>query len=195
FNGSYSVVPIYVTVSMDVATEAGILPTIIKQYKQKRRWAWGVENFPYIAIGFMRNKKIPFIVKVKRSFNVLESHYTWAVWAIIVTFIAPLPIIFGGGLFRQTAMGYNLPSVSATLFNMSLFTLFVCIFVSMKLLPPRPKDVKPQKHLIMYTQWLLAPLVAAFLGSTPAIDAQTRLMLGKYMHFQVTEKKRRGEVG
>jgi hypothetical protein len=191
FNGRYSVVPIYVTVSMDVATEAGILQTIIKQYKQKRRWAWGIENFPYVAIGFMRNKKIPLMTKMRRSFNVLESHYTWAVWAIIVTFVAPLPIIFGGGLFRQTAIGYNLPSVSATLFNMSLFTLFVCIFVSMKLLPPRPKDVKPQKHLIMYAQWMLAPFVAAFLGSTPAIDAQTRLMLGKYMHFHVTEKKRR----
>ncbi|MCX5678652.1 MAG: glycosyltransferase family 2 protein [Candidatus Omnitrophica bacterium] len=190
FDGHYAVVPMYVTVSMDVATESKVLPTIVKQYKQKRRWAWGVENFPYLVIGFMHNKKIPLLTKIRRSLNILESHYTWAVWAIIVTFIAPLPIIFGGGLFRQTAMGYNLPSVSATLFNMSLFTLFILIFVSIKLLPPRPKDVKPQKHLVMYTQWLLAPFVAAFLGSTPAIDAQTRLMLGKYMHFQVTEKKR-----
>jgi hypothetical protein len=190
FNGHYAVVPMYVTVSMDVATENKILPTIVKQYKQKRRWAWGVENFPYLVVGFMHNKKIPLLTKIRRSLNILESHYTWAVWAIIVTFIAPLPIIFGGGLFRQTAMGYNLPSVSATLFNMSLFTLLILIFVSIKLLPPRPKDVKPQKHLVMYTQWLLAPFVAAFLGSTPAIDAQTRLMLGKYMHFQVTEKKR-----
>lgn len=190
FNGRYAVVPIYVTVSMDVATENEILPTIVKQYKQKRRWAWGIENFPFIAIGFMRNKKIPLLTRIRRLLNVLESHYTWAVWAIIVTFIAPLPIIFGGGLFRQTAIGYNLPSVSATLFNMSLFTIFIFIFVSIRLLPPRPKDVKPQKRLVMYTQWLLAPFVAAFLGSTPAIDAQTRLMLGKYMHFQVTEKKR-----
>ena len=191
FNGRYSVVPIYVTVSMDVATEARILPTIVKQYKQKRRWAWGVENFPYIAVGFMHNKKIPLIVKVRRSFNVLESHYTWAVWAVIVTFVAPLPIIFGGGLFRQTSIGYNLPSVSATLLDMSLFTMLICIFVSMKLLPPRPPDVKKQKRLIMYAQWIMAPLVLTLLGSAPAIDAQTRLMLGKYMHFQVTEKKRR----
>jgi hypothetical protein len=191
FNGDYSVIPMYVTVSMDVATEKNIIPTIIKQYKQKRRWAWGVENFPYVMMGFMRNKKIPLFTKIRRALNILESHYTWAVWAVIVTFIAPLPIIFGGLLFRQTAIGYNLPSVSTALFRMSLLTLFVCMMMTLRLLPPRPKDVKPQKMLVMITQWILSPLVVATIGSTPAIDAQTRLMLGKYMHFQVTEKNRK----
>lgn len=193
FDGDYTVIPMYVTVSMDVATEKGIIPTIVKQYKQKRRWAWGVENFPYVMMGFMENKRIPLPKKVRRAFNILESHYTWAVWAIIITFIAPLPLIFGGGLFRQTAIGYNLPSVAAALFRVSLFTIFVCMFISIKLLPPRPKDVKPQKRIVMFVQWLFSPVVAALLGSTPAIDAQTRLMLGKYMHFYITSKSRKPE--
>ncbi|MDO8525358.1 MAG: glycosyltransferase family 2 protein [Candidatus Omnitrophota bacterium] len=191
FDGDYTVIPMYVTVSMDVATEKGIIPTIIKQYKQKRRWAWGVENFPYVMLGFMENNRIPLMKKIRRAFNILESHYTWAVWAIIITFIAPLPLLFGGVLFRQTAIGYNLPSVAAALFRVSLFTIFVCMFISVKLLPPRPKDVKPQKRVIMFVQWLFSPIVAALLGSTPAIDAQTRLMLGKYMQFYVTSKSRK----
>jgi hypothetical protein len=195
FNGDYSVIPMYVTVSMDVATAKGIIPTIIKQYKQKRRWAWGVENFPFVMMGFLKNRKIPLAKKIRRSFHLLESNYTWAVWAIIITFIAPLPLVFGGGLFRETAIGYNLPSVSATLFRMSLLTILVCMMMTMRLLPPRPKDVKPQKVLVMITQWLLSPLVVATVGSTPAIDAQTRLMLGKYMHFQVTEKSRKKQFG
>jgi hypothetical protein len=190
FDGDYSVVPMYVTVSLDIATEKKIIPTIIKQYKQKRRWAWGVENFPYLMMGFMKNKRIPLMIKIRRGFHLFESHYTWAVWAIIVTFIAPLPLIFGGWFFRQTAMGYSLPSVAAALFRITTLTLFICMLMSIRLLPPRPKDVKPQKKLVMFTQWLLAPVLAACVGSTPAIDAQTRLMLGKYMHFQVTEKIR-----
>ena len=190
FNGDYSVMPMYVTVSMDVATEKGIIPTIIKQYKQKRRWAWGVENFPYVMMGFLENKNIPLTKKIRRAFHILESHYTWATWAIIITFIAPLPIIFGGGLFRQTAIGYNLPSVSAALFRVSLTTILICIFLTIKLLPPRPKEIKPKQRLVMIIQWFFSPLVVALLGSTPALDAQTRLMLGKYMHFHVTEKNR-----
>jgi len=191
FNGDYTVIPMYITVSMDVATGRTILQTIAKQYKQKRRWAWGVENFAYLMLGYMKDNKIPLRIKIRRAFHILESHYTWAIWAIIITFIAPLPLIFGGGLFRQTAIGYNLPSISAALFNVSLFTIFTCIFISMKLLPPRPKDVKPEKRLVMIAQWFVSPLVAALLGSTPAVDAQTRLMLGKYMHFYVTEKTRK----
>jgi hypothetical protein len=190
FNGDYSVIPMYVTVSMDVATAGGIIPTVIKQYKQKRRWAWGVENFPYLMMGFRKNSAIPLSKKVRRAFNLLESHYTWAVWAIIVAFIAPLPLVLGGGLFRQTMIGYNLPSVTAALFRASIVTMLICMLISLRLLPPRPDDVKAHKSIAMYTQWLMVPFVAAFMGSTPAIDAQTRLMLGRYMHFYVTEKTR-----
>lgn len=190
FNGHYTVIPMFVTVSMDVATEKAVIPTIIKQYKQKRRWAWGVENFPYLMMGFRRNNKIPLGKKIRRAFNILESHYMWAIWAVIVTVIAPLPLVFGGLLFRQTSIGYNLPSVAAALFRMSLFTIFICMFMTVRLLPPRPKDVKPQKRLVMVIQWLFAPIIATAVGSIPAIDAQTRLMFAKYMHFQVTEKKR-----
>ena len=194
FNGDYSVIPMYVMVSMDVATDKGIWQTVVKQYKQKRRWAWGVENFPYVMMGFLEKKNtIPLRKKIRRAFHILESHYTWAVWAIIITFVAPLPLIFGGVLFRQTAIGYNLPSVAAALFRMSLFTILVCIFISIRLLPPRPKNVKPQKSVIMIIQWFFSPLVAALLGSTPAIDAQTRLMLGKYMKFYITEKSRKAQ--
>ncbi|MDD5496051.1 MAG: glycosyltransferase family 2 protein, partial [Candidatus Omnitrophica bacterium] len=183
YNGDYSVMPMYVTVSMDVATAKKIIPTIVKQYQQKRRWAWGVENFPFVMMGFMKNNKIPLRRKIRRGFHLLESHYTWAVWAIIVTFIAPLPIILGGGIFRQTAIGYNLPSMSAAVIRVTAVTLFISMFISLRLLPPRPKDVKPHRNILMFTQWLMVPFAAATLGSTPAIDAQTRLMLGKYMHF------------
>jgi hypothetical protein len=74
---------------------------------------------------------------------------------------------------------------------MSLFTIFACMFITMRLLPPRPRDVKRHKRILMIVQWAFAPLVAALLGSTPAVDAQTRLMLGKYMNFYVTSKHRK----
>jgi hypothetical protein len=42
---------------------------------------------------------------------------------------------------------------------------------------------------MMGLQWFIIPFSMIIFGSLPDIDAQTRLMLGKYMGFWVTEKK------
>ena len=192
YNGDYRVVPLYTTVSMDVAYSRNIFKTIALQYKQKRRWAWGVENFPFLVKGFIKNPNISIFTKIRRSYNLLESHITWAVWAVILTVIAPLPILLGGSHFAQIPIGYNLPRITGLLLNFTLGASFVYILLSMLILPPRPADVKRSKYVVMILEWIIVPFIILILGSTPALDAQTRLMLGKYMEFQSTEKIRRG---
>jgi len=191
FNGVYRVVPLYTTVSMDAAYSSNIFKTIWVQYKQKRRWAWGIENFPFLVKGFMKNRKIPLRVKIRRSFQLLESHVTWAIWAFIIAIIGPLPILLGGRFFAQSAIGYNLPRITGLLFNFTLYTSIVWIVLSWTILPPRPRDVPWVKHLVMAAEWIIVPVIIVLLGSTPALDAQTRLMLGRYMEFSSTEKSRK----
>jgi len=190
YKGDYRVVPLYITVSMDVAYANNILKTIVIQYKQKRRWAWGVENFPFVVNGFIKAKDIPFSKKLRRSFNLLESHVTWAVWAIILVFIGPLPLLFGGVFFRQIAIGYNLPKVTGLLLNFTLITSLIWVILSRTILPPRPKGVSRIINVVMILEWLIVPIIILILGSTPALDAQTRLMLARYMEFNPTEKRK-----
>jgi hypothetical protein len=66
------------------------------------------------------------------------------------------------------------------------------MLTSLYLLPPAPEGTKRWKKAMMVLQWVLSPIVAIPLGSFPMIDAQTRMFLGKYMEFWVTEKIRRG---
>ena len=191
FNGHYRVVPLYTTVSMDAAYSSNFFKTLWVQYKQKRRWAWGVENFPFLVGGFMQNRNISVFTKLRRSFQLLESHVTWAVWAFIIGIIAPMPILWGGRFFAQSAIGYNLPRITGLLFNFTVYTSLVWILLSWTILPPRPKGVSWFKNVIMVAEWMIVPVVILVLGSTPALDAQTRLMFGRYMEFSATEKTRK----
>ncbi len=191
YKGDYKVIPLYTTVSMDVAYGANIFKTIIIQYKQKRRWAWGIENFPYVVLRFVKDKDIPLLKKIRKSFHLLESHITWAVWAMIITVIAPLPILIGGVIFSQIPIGYNLPRITGLLPNVTPWTSLIWIILSFTTLPRRPKDVSWFKNITMILEWIIVPFIILILGSNPALDAQSRLMLAKYMEFSPTEKKRK----
>jgi len=192
YKGDYRVVPLYTTVSMDVAYGSNLFKTIAIQYKQKRRWAWGVENFPFVVSRFLKESGIPLLKKIRRSFHLLESHVTWALWAVIIVLIAPLPILLGGAFFAQMPIGYNLPGITGLLLNFTLIASIIWIVLSRTILPPRPSDVKWRKNLTMFLEWVIVlPFIILILGSTPALDAQTRLMLGKYMEFYPTKKRRK----
>ena len=40
---------------------------------------------------------------------------------------------------------------------------------------------------VSWTQWFL-PIVGLIFSNLPALDAQTRLMAGRYLEYRVTEK-------
>ncbi len=191
YDGHYRVIPLYITVSMDAAYSTSFIKTIIMQYKQKRRWAWGVENFPLVVSGFLKKPAIPLLTKIRRSINLLESHVMWAIWANVIVLLGSLPLFFGGKVFSQIPIGYNLPLITGMLFNFTFVISILWIVLSWTILPPRPKDVGWSKNIILLLEWVIVPFIILILGSNPALDAQTRLALGKYMQFNPTEKKPR----
>jgi hypothetical protein len=74
----------------------------------------------------------------------------------------------------------------------ALFGLFATAIMSVYILPPSPHRGWRRffEYLLMLFQWVVFPVTMILFGSIPAIDAQTRLMLGNYMGFWVTEKAR-----
>ena len=105
-----------------------------------------------------------------------------------------LPLILGGDRFGDTVLALNLPIMTRWIMSIATFFLIFSMYVNLVLLPKRPKAYSRWKSFSMLWQWLLSPIVSSVFGSMPAIDAQTRLMLGKYMEFWVTPKIRKHDV-
>jgi hypothetical protein len=190
YEGAYETVPLYVPVSMDANLAESYWRTFINQYKQMRRWAWGVEKFPLMMRGFIADKKIPFTKKVKHVFRLLEGNYSWATASFIITIFGWLPIWVGGKAFNQTVLAYNLPSTTRTILTMALVGVLISVFLCHALIPPRPARYSRWRTVSMTLQWALVPFSYLILVGLPAVDAQTRLMFGRYLDFWVTEKKR-----
>ena len=192
FNGDYKVKPIYLPVSLDAVLADTYWRTIKNQYKQKRRWAYGIENFPLLARAFWSNKKIPRRKKAKHLFTMLEGHWSWATNSFIIALLGWLPVIIGGSQFNESVLAHNLPYMTRYLMNAALIGLVVSMFLSLMLLPPRPAKYSRKRYIYMFLQWALVPIIAPFLGAMPAVDSQTRILFGRYFgEFWVTEKVRK----
>jgi hypothetical protein len=193
YHADYKVTPIYLPVSLDAVLAQTYWKTIQNQYKQKRRWAYGIENFPVIMRAIWPDKKIKLIKKLSVMLEMLEGHWSWATSALILAFLGWLPLIFGGPEFNQSVIAHNLPFITRYLMIIGLFGLVTSMFLSFFLLPPRPAKYSKKRYLYMFLQWFLAPFIAPTLGALPAIDSQTRILCKKYFgEFWVTEKIKKG---
>ncbi|HEX8973914.1 MAG TPA: glycosyltransferase family 2 protein [Patescibacteria group bacterium] len=192
YHGDYKVRPIYLPVSLDAVLAETYWKTIKNQYKQKRRWAYGIENFPVIMRALWRDKQIKFGKKFGVAFEMLEGHHSWATSAFILALLGWLPLIFGGPSFNESVLAHNLPFVTRYLMTLAMAGLIVSMFLSFVLLPPRPAKYSKKRYIYMFLQWFLTPLIAPTLGAVPAIESQTRILLKKYFgEFWVTEKIRK----
>jgi len=190
YDGDYKVVPLYYPVSMDANVAPKTWETFKNVYKQQRRWGYGVENVPYFLFGFFKNKRIPKLKKWHYGFMIVEGFHSWATNALIIFLLGWLPVIVGGEVFNRTILSFNLPYITRFIMTLSMAGLVSTAVLSIILLPPRPPKFGKFKYFWMVLQWVLFPVTTIGLGLLPGLEAQTRLMLGKYMSFWVTPKHR-----
>ncbi|KPJ57475.1 hypothetical protein AMJ49_00920 [Parcubacteria bacterium DG_74_2] len=190
YNGHYKVIPIFYPISMDANCAPSFLKTMKNVYLQQRRWAYGVADVPYYLFGFLKNKKVSFKKALSLGFTDFETFWSWATSSIIIFFMGWLPMILGGEKFRQSLISYNLPRFTSHILTLSMIGLIASAYFSI-LLIPKGLELGKKKYSILLLEWFLLPLIMIFFTSLPALEAQTRLMLGKYLGFYPTEKFRK----
>lgn len=193
YDGDYRVIPMYIPISMDSVLGKNFWESFKNLYKQQRRWAYGVENFPFMVWNFFPNKKIRLWPKLRYIWNQLEGVYSWATAPILIFVLGRLPVWVVNHFQRPERYNpvvQNAPYILQWLMLAATIGLFISAILSLIILPPKPKKHSSLKYPLMLLQWILFPISMIIFGSFPATDAQTRLMLGKYLGFQSTKKVR-----
>lgn len=191
YDGNYRVIPMYVTLSMDVVSAPSWWETVKSVYKQKQRWAWGVENFPLVIRAFIKSTKIPLYDKIRHGFKLFEGHISWSTWGFLLSVIGWMPILFARREFASSVVYYNVPEIANTIFNLASLCLIASITLSLSLLPKSTVRYSWVNKTLHALEWLMIPVILVFLSALPALHAQTRLMMGRYLEFWVTDKHRK----
>ncbi len=185
--GKVEVEPIFLPLYADAAESKTFWGTMKNQYEQIKRWAWGVSDDSYIIHKWLTVPNMPFWEKSIRSFYVVKDHILWPVSWFAITIGANIPPLLNKN-FNRTIIGKTLPQVSSGILTLSLVALLAMIFVDWQQKPKAPEGTKWWRKAISPFEFVLLPVVGFFFTALPGLDAHTRLMLGRYMEYRVTEK-------
>ena len=186
-HGEVEVELIYLPLYIDAAESTSFWKTLKNQYEQYRRWAWGVSDYPWIMRDYFLKPSVPFFNKTMRLVHVTWSHFMWPVNWFIITLGLTIPT-FLNPTFGRTTIGFMLPKISSFILTLSLGFLVVMLIFDNIYKPKRPKDFPLWRAVLMPLEFVLMPIAGFFFSALPGLDAHTRLMLGKYIEYRVTEK-------
>lgn len=188
FRGDHQVIPLFIPIYQDAVQSRTYIGTLKSQYLQLRRWAFSASDVAYVIIQFFKNfKKLPFWKTLHVSVQYFDTHVMWATGPIVVLFYNFLPSLLNQS-FGHTVFFYNLATILHVYSLIALLSGVIFSVLSLVMLPNRPKGFF--RSILSFCEWILAPLVVIFFGALPALDAQLRLLFGKSLEFQVTEKYR-----
>ena len=189
FRGKYEVLSIKVPIYQDAVIEETFFKTVKAQFVQLRRWDYGASDVAYVGVRMVdrKRRRMPLWYLWPKFWRLLDGHVTLAAMSPIVAFGGWVPRLLN--FQTRDLLTYNLPNTVSWIQLFASIGLMITIFMSLRMLPPRPRKYNKMKSAAMVLQWILSPLVAIIYQSFAAFYAQTRLMTGHYMeNFDVTKK-------
>lgn len=189
-DGRARTVPLHTTVYMDAVLSTGPVASLKEQYLQLLRWAYGIIDFPYIMGQNRANARIPLSTKALQTFRQFSQFNTWAT-APFVLLMSPRLLNLLEPHMTGSGLAQFLPALGGKLILCMPLGLLVSVALSLAILPSRPAHHSPWARLRFASEWIALPAILLTFVCWPAVDAQTRLLLGRYMGFRVTIKERR----
>jgi hypothetical protein len=187
FGERFSVKSVWLPLYGDSPQSRDYAATHLSQYNQIKRWAWGITDVPYVLRRFFQHTEIPLWLRVRRFSNLFLNHLNWIFLPLLLMFGSSVPVWVSVD-FSITDLGQNLWVYSGAILTTTLSTVVALVLLEHLMLPPKPASWGRARRMLIYLQYFSYPVVGLMLSTLPALEAHTRLLLGKYLEYRVTEK-------
>lgn len=190
YDGDYEVTPLHMPIYMDTVCSDTWAKSLRNLFKQQQRWAWGSENIPYMLWHFAKAKQIPFFKRLRHTLNQMEGMWSWGTASLMIFFLGYVPLWLVTDQTITEPIAAVAPTLLQWMLSIANIGLILSVILGTIILPHKPAHHPWHRWPMMVLQWILLPVSTIIFGTLPSISAQTRLMLGKYLGFYVTEKTR-----
>lgn len=191
FNNKVSTIPLFLKTMSDAAEGEGHWATIKNNYLQSRRWAWGISDDGWVIKQFFKNFFKSSFRSKYLALHMLFDHTMGLSIAFLVLLGGFLPGLINPEFKTETA-GVLFPIISGQFVSITMIFLLMTILLDFYL-KPTPKDMPWWRNITRIVEWVIQPFASFFLTALPGLEAQTRLMFGKYLEYYVTKKVGDGE--
>lgn len=187
--GDVETVGIYLPTLSDIIEGETLSAALRARYNQVLRHAWGAEDVGYLIVA-LPGSDVPRHKKAYILGYVLHDHVLRAVIFLI--------LLSGTLLTWEVGFTHNISLIwywwQVGWLMRGLYLTASSIFISTIVLEVyrRHSVVEGPLYLLLAEtvgSWIFLPFVGIFAGWLPAVHAQTKLMLGMPLHWQVAPKK------
>lgn len=182
---------IFLPTMADATDGDGFKDAMVNRFHQVKRHAWGAEDVGYIVGQLTESPSSIRSSTLFRFGQVLHDHVMRvAMWFVLVSVY--ILMAYYASLhwydFGWHASIANNITVLRVMFTTGGICMVTTILFELWRCPP-PDGVSRAKTAVeILLVWPFLPIVGFYLGTWPALDAQTRLMLGIPLGYRVTPK-------
>ena len=183
--------PVFLPTLSDATDGEGFKDAMVNRFHQVKRHAWGAEDVGYI-VGQLTER--PSSIRSSTLFRfgqVLHDHVMRvAMWFVLVSvyiLMAYYASLHWYDLGWHASIAHNI-TVLRVMFTAGGICMLSTIIFELWRCPPPDGVSRAKTAMEILLLWPILPLLGFYLGTLPALEAQTRLMLGIPLGYRVTPK-------
>jgi cellulose synthase/poly-beta-1,6-N-acetylglucosamine synthase-like glycosyltransferase len=182
---------VFLPFSATAVTGDNLWQALKNRYQQTLRHAWGSKEVGYMVAKILEHPEVDFNISFKLLFRVAHDILLAGAGWIIITAGGQLPFLFNRDLLPQVlAEGINNPSYILLQLSFLLVSILGIVFWYQDVLsrPPRTTKITWGERLLTLLSFPLLPVLTLVVVALPTLQAQTRLLMGIPLRFQVSRK-------